>query len=81
MILVDEYAALPGLAGRPHASLAGEVSALTDGRAYALSLLQAETLAAAVTNDWPIRFAALESAPERVRRAAGELGLDLATIT
>lgn len=48
---------------------------------YALSLLQAETLAAAVTNDWPIRFAAPESAPERVRRAAGELGLDLATIT
>ncbi len=48
---------------------------------YALSLLQAETLAAAVTNDWPIRFAAHESAPEPVRRAAVELGLDLATIT
>lgn len=30
---------------------------------YAVSLLQAETLAAAVTNDWPIRFAAHESAP------------------
>ena len=48
---------------------------------YAVSLLQAETLAAAVTNDWPIRFAAHESAPEPVRRAAVELGLDLATIT
>lgn len=48
---------------------------------YALSLLQAETLAAAVTNDWPIRFAAHESSPEPVRRPAVELGLDLATIT
>ncbi len=47
---------------------------------YAVSLLQAETLAAAVTNDWPIRFVAAESAPESVRRAAVELGLDLDTI-
>ena len=48
---------------------------------YAMSLLQAETLAAAVTNDWPIRFAAADSASESVRRAAIELGLDLTTIT
>jgi len=147
VILVDEYAALPALAGRPHLSLVGEVLVLTYSRAYrltralldpgpgrlqtrgrftrlvealsaeglqalherladpdpavlrivdprplirtagaiqntyALSLLQAETLAAAVTNDWPIRFVAHESAPEPVRRAAVELGLDLATIT
>ena len=147
MILVDEYAALPALAGRPHLSFAGEVLVLTYSRAYrhtralldpgpgrlqtrgrftrlvealsaeghqalherladpdpavlrivdprplirtagaiqntyAVSLLQAETLAAAVRNDWPIRFAAHESAPEPVRRAAVELGLDLATIT
>ncbi len=147
MLLVDEYAALPALSGRPHASLGGEVLALTYSRAYrltralldpgpgrlqtrgrftrlveglsaadqqvlhvrladpdpavlrivdprsliraagaiqntyAVSLLQAETLAAAVTNDWPIRFAVAESAPEPVRRAAAELGLDLATIT
>lgn len=146
-ILVDEYAALPALAGRPDRSLSGEVLALTYSRAYrltralldpgpgrlqtrgrftrlvdalspeghralherladpdpailrfvdprplirtagaiqntyALSLLQAETLAAAVTNDWPIRFAAHESSPEPVRRAAVELGLDLVTIT
>jgi len=44
---------------------------------YAVSMLQAETLAAAVTYDWPIRFADPESAPEPVRRAARELGLDL----
>lgn len=147
MILVDEYAALPALAGRPDLSFTGEVLALTYSRAYrltralldpgpgrlqtrgrftrlvealsseglqalherladpdpailtivdprplirtagaiqntyAVSLLQAETLAAAVTNDWPIRFAAHESAPEPVQRAAIELGLDLATIT
>ncbi len=147
MILVDEYAALPALAGRPHPSLSGEVVALTYSRAYrltralldpgpgrlqtrgrftrlvealsaeglqalherladpdpavlvvvdprpmiraagaiqntyAVSLLQAETLAAAVTNDWSVRFATAESAPEPVRRAAVELGLDLATIT
>ena len=37
MILVDEYAALPALAGRAHASLAGEVVALTYGRAYRLT--------------------------------------------
>ncbi len=146
MILVDEYAALPALAGRPDRSLSGEVLALTYSRAYrltralldpgpgrlqtrgrftrlvdalspeghralherladpdpailrlvdprtlirtagaiqntyALSLLQAETLAAAVTNDWPIRFAAHESSPESVRRAAVGLGLDLVTI-
>ncbi|MGH2601170.1 MAG: hypothetical protein ACRDJ9_17515 [Dehalococcoidia bacterium] len=146
MILVDEYAALPALAGRPLPSLAHEVLALTYGRAYrltralldpgpgrlqargrftrlvqaltteglhvlreiladpdpavlrivdprplirtagsiqntyAVSLLQAETLAAAVTNDWPIRFAEPSSAPEPVRRAATELGLDLDTI-
>ena len=47
---------------------------------YALSLLQAETLAAAVTYDWPIRFAEPDSASEPVRRAAVELGLDLDTL-
>jgi hypothetical protein len=47
---------------------------------YALSMLQAETLAAALTHDWPIRFAEPASAPEAVRRAAEELGLDLQLI-
>ncbi len=47
---------------------------------YALSLLQAETIAAAVTNDWPVRFADPSSAPEPVHRAADELGLDLTVI-
>jgi hypothetical protein len=42
-----------------------------------LSLLQAETLAAAVANDWPIRFYDRDSATETVRLAATELGLDL----
>ncbi len=46
---------------------------------YAVSLLQAETLAAAVTHDWPIRFADPASASEPMRRAVVELGLDLAT--
>lgn len=48
---------------------------------YAVSLLQAETLAAAVTHDWPIRFGEVASASDPVRRAAVELGLDLDTIS
>ena len=146
MIVVDEYAALPALAGRPLAALSGSPLALTYGRAYrltralldpgpgrlqvrgrftrlldaltpadhealqarladpdpaflsivdprplirttgaiqntyALSLLQAETIAAAVTNDWQVRFADAGSASEPMRRAADELGLDLAII-
>lgn len=47
---------------------------------YAVSMLQAETLAAAVTHDWPIRFADPESASAPVRRAASELGLDLGVL-
>jgi hypothetical protein len=146
VILVDEYAALPALAGRPLAPLAESPVALTYGRAYrltralldpgpgrlqvrgrfsrllealrpadhealqtrladpdpallsivdprplmratgaiqntyALSLLQAETIAAALSNEWPVRFADASSASEPVRRAAEELGLDLAII-
>lgn len=37
MILVDEYAVLPALAGRPHLSLAGDVLVLTYSRAYRLT--------------------------------------------
>lgn len=48
---------------------------------YAVSLLQAETLATALTHDWPIRFADQASATEPVRRAAVELGLDLALLS
>jgi hypothetical protein len=44
---------------------------------YAVSLLQAETLAAAVTNDWPILFGEPDSASDPFRAAATELGLDL----
>ncbi|MBI2710317.1 MAG: hypothetical protein HYX34_11575 [Actinobacteria bacterium] len=47
---------------------------------YAVSLLQAETLAAAVTHDWPIRFAAPESVSDAFRCGADQLGLDLAVI-
>lgn len=44
---------------------------------FALSLLQAETLATAVASDWPIRFVDADSATDTVRRAAVQLGLDL----
>lgn len=44
---------------------------------YALSLLQAETIAAAVIHDWRIRFAEPDSASRSFRQAANELGLDL----
>ena len=147
MILVDEYAALPALAGRPLAALGGDVLALTYDRTYRLtrallgsgrgplgvrgrftrlvdelvpadrhgflelladpdpalllivdprplirtaggiqnnysvSMLQAETLAAAVTYDWPIRFADAASTTPSVQQAANELGLDLGTIS
>ncbi|MGH9024697.1 MAG: hypothetical protein ACRDWD_01055 [Acidimicrobiia bacterium] len=47
---------------------------------YAVSLLQAETLAAAVTHDWAIRFGNPDSASAPLRQAADELGLDLAVI-
>lgn len=47
---------------------------------YSVSLLQAETIAAAVTHDWPVRFAGPSSAPEPFRRASVELGLDLAIL-
>lgn len=143
MLLVDEYGALPALAGRVPAALRGEPLTITYGRAYrltralldpgpgrlqvrgrftrlvdglapadqhtlrdqlanpdpevltivdprpliratgaiqntyALSMLQAETLSAALTNDWAIRFADAASAPDAVRHAAEELGLDL----
>lgn len=47
---------------------------------YALSLLQAETLAAGAANDWPVRFLDVDSATETMQRAAQQLGLDLAVI-
>lgn len=47
---------------------------------YAVSLLQAETLAAAVTHDWAIRFGDHGSLSAPVRQAADELRLDLAVI-
>jgi hypothetical protein len=47
---------------------------------YALSLLQTETLAAAVTYDWPIRFGDRTSITPEFNRASIELGLDLAVI-
>ncbi len=47
---------------------------------YALSLLQAETLAAAVTYDWPIRVGDESTVTAELNRAAVELGLDLAVI-
>lgn len=48
---------------------------------YALSLLQAETLAAAAEHAWPVRFGDPDSVSAGVRRAALELGLDLAVLT
>ena len=146
MLLVDEYLALPALAGLPRADLAGEALAMTYGRAYrltralldsgptslavrgrftrlvdrlappdqrvlfdrladpdpsvltivdprppigaaaaiqntyAMSLLQAETLAAAVSHDWRVRFGDAASATGPVLRAAEELGLDLVVL-
>jgi hypothetical protein len=47
---------------------------------YAVSLLQAETLAVGAEHDWPIRFGDLDSAPEPVQRAARDLGLDLGVV-
>ena len=44
---------------------------------YTLSMLQAETLAAALIHDWAIRFAEAASTPDPACRAAEELGLDL----
>lgn len=47
---------------------------------HALSLLQAETLAAALVGTWPIRFADPDSVSTAVRQVALELALDLAVI-
>ena len=47
---------------------------------YAVSLLQAETLAAGAEHDSPIRFGDPDSAPEPVQRAARDLGLDLSVV-
>lgn len=58
--------------------LIGATAALQN--TYAVSLLQAETLAAGVDHDWPIRFGDPDSAPASVHRAARELGLDLAVL-
>lgn len=44
---------------------------------YALSLLQAETLAASVIHDWRIVFGERDSASGPFSRAAAELGIDL----
>jgi hypothetical protein len=48
---------------------------------YAVSLLQAETLAASFINDWPVVFADADSASEPFRRAANELRLNLRSST
>jgi hypothetical protein len=58
--------------------LIGAAAALQN--TYAVSLLQAETLAAGAHQDWPLRFGDPDSAPA-VQRAARELGLDLAVLT
>ena len=47
---------------------------------HALSLLQAETLAAALVENWPIRFADADNVSTAVRQAVHELALDLAVI-
>ena len=47
---------------------------------HALSLLQAETLAAALVENWPIRFADADNVSTAVRQAAHELALDVAVI-
>lgn len=61
---------------RPYIRTTGTVQ-----NTYAVSLLQAETLAAAVSHDWPIRFGDPDSTTAHVDRAAHELGLDLAVLT
>ena len=47
---------------------------------HALSLLQAETLAAALVENWPVRFADVDNVSTAVRQAAHELALDVAVI-
>ncbi len=47
---------------------------------HALSLLQAETLAAALVENWPVRFADADNVSTAVRQAVDELTLDLAVI-
>ena len=47
---------------------------------HALSLLQAETLAAPLMENWPIRFADPDSVSTAVRQAVRELALDLAVV-
>ena len=44
---------------------------------YSVSLLQAETLSAASTHDWPIMFSASDITSEPFRRAVTEIGLTL----
>jgi len=58
--------------------LIGAAAALQN--TYAISLLQAEMLAAAVNHDWPIRFGDPDSTTPHVGRAAQELGLDVAVL-
>jgi hypothetical protein len=47
---------------------------------YAVSLLQAETLAAGAFHEWSIRFGDPDSATAVMHRAAQELGLDLSVL-
>ena len=47
---------------------------------YPVSLLQAETLAAAMVEDRPLMFQEHDSAPEALRRAVSEIGLDLTVL-
>ncbi len=47
---------------------------------YAVSLLQAETLAAGIGDDGSVRFGDPDNASDAVRRAARELGIDLAVL-
>jgi hypothetical protein len=58
--------------------LIGAAAALQN--TYAVSLLQAETLAASANHDWPIRFGDQDSASIGLHRAVRELGLDLAVL-
>lgn len=69
-----EAAGLTIVDPRPGIRMAGAMQ-----NTYSVSLLQAETLAAAAKNDWPIHFLDATAATENFREAVVQLGLTLTT--
>ena len=82
MILVDEYLAVLVISGTRPDPLGDGAVALTYGRAYRLTraLIDVGPGRLQVKED-AVRFGDPDSATETVRRAARELGIDLALLT